>query len=115
MLSDKFAVPTRPERLNDLRAHIATALNTVNAKTGERDQIRFAARDADRAMTRVLEGNWDRSQEWSRGQGQQQERPHEQKQEMQQERQQERQLEKPERQLKAPARAQARGKVLERA
>jgi antirestriction protein ArdC len=109
VLSDKFAVPTRPERLNVLKEHVAEVLNTANAKTGERDQIRFAARDADRAITRVLEGNWERSQEWSRSQGQQQEQPEQSRQG------QERQPEKPEPQAKAPARPRARGKVLERA
>jgi antirestriction protein ArdC len=122
ILSDKFAVPTKPERLDGHQAHIAQALDTVNAKTGQKDQIRFAARDADRAVTRVLEGKWERSQEWSRGQGQaprqqeqQQPAPARQAQEQQQEQQQERQNDNPEREARPQHRARAKGKVLERA
>jgi len=99
ILSDKFAIPTKPERLNDLAEHIAPILNQTNSKTQEKDQIRFATRDADRAITRVLEGKWERSQEWSRNQEQQ----HEQEQEQ------------PEpRQAKAPAKGRGKSRGAER-
>jgi len=101
ILSDKFAIPTKPERLNGLNEHIAQVLNQPNGKTKEQDQIRFAARDADRAITRVLEGNWSRSQEWdhSQSQGQEQEAPEQ---------------EQPQRQAKAPAKGRGKSRGVER-
>ncbi|MDR2990713.1 MAG: ArdC family protein [Burkholderiaceae bacterium] len=111
ILSDQYAVPAKPGQLTQLKEHVAQVLNTVNEKTGERDQIRFAARDADRAITRVLEGNWTRSQEQQRGQ--QQGHPQEQQQPERSEQRQEQPEPPP--QAKAPAKSHKRSRALERA
>ncbi|MDR0275552.1 MAG: ArdC family protein [Burkholderiaceae bacterium] len=103
LLSDKYAIPNQTERLDDLKGHVAQTLDEINGKTREKDQIRFAARDADRAVTRVLDGNWSRSQEWSRNQNREQ----------QPERSQQEQPEHPQ-EVKAPAKSRSKGKALER-
>jgi antirestriction protein ArdC len=120
LISDKFGVPTRPDRLDKFKEHIAATLDSINDKTGDRDQIRFAARDADRAVSRVLEGKWERSQERSRDQGQAHQQPAQQQAEPARQAQppaqeQERQPDKAVRETKAPARSRAKGRAMERA
>lgn len=102
LISDKYAIPTRPERLEAQQEHIAQVLGETNGKTGEKDQIRFAARDADRAAVRVFDGKWSRSPERSlEQQAQQREPPPEHAPP------ESRQAAKP------PAKSRARGKALE--
>jgi antirestriction protein ArdC len=103
-LSDKFAIPARPEKLASFNAHIAGVLNEVNGKTQEKDQIRFVARDAARAFTRVDQGNWSRSQEWHREQAQEPPAPEQVK----------GQDAEPRKEAKAPAKSRAKSVAMER-
>ncbi|MDR0479226.1 MAG: ArdC family protein, partial [Burkholderiaceae bacterium] len=117
ILSDKYAIPTRPWQLNQLREHVAEVLNTVNEKTGEKDQIRFVARDAERAVTRVFKGNWERAKEKSQEQqGQEQPQQQEQQQpERAQQRPEQQQQPEPAPQAKATPKSHKRNRALERA
>jgi hypothetical protein len=103
-------LPTRPERLDRFKEPIAQALDTANDKTQQKDQIRFAARDADRIVTRVLEGQWTRSQERNLGNEQTRQQP-----EPARQAEQERQPERAEREARPQSRARAKGRAMERA
>lgn len=108
ILADKYAIPTKGGgQLSELKGHVAQVLNEVG-KDGDRGQLRFAGRDADRAVSRVLDGKWERSQERGFVQSAGEKQPDHERQQQRNEQSEHKQ------EVQAPSKSRSRGKAMER-